>query len=162
MKKFFFRLEPLRRLRAAQEEERKRAFGAAVKLYHRERDALRTLEDREREARRRLIGELAAGCPAEVAAVFSEFLRGNSARIRVQAERTEEARMRMEDERRLLVEASRERKVVDKLRERALERHIYETSREEQGFLDEVAGVRFLAVENLLSDWRKSSERDGD
>ncbi len=70
--------------------------------------------------------------------------------------------MRMEDERRLLVEASRERKVVDKLRERALERHIYETSREEQGFLDEVAGVRFLAVENLLSDWRKSSERDGD
>jgi len=160
MKKFSFRLESVRRLRSAVEEERKRAFGAAVRLYHREREALRALIEREREARERLAEELASGCSAEVAAAFSEFLRGNALRIRAQAERTEEARMRMEEERRLLVEASKERKVVDRLRERALERHLYQASREEQGFLDEVAGVRFLIGENHLASWRKEPEKN--
>lgn len=162
MKKFSFRLESVGRFRAVQEEERKRAFGAALKLYHREREALRALEEREKKACERLARELATGCPAEVAAAFCEFLRGNSARIKIQAERTEEARMRMEKERQLMVEASKERKVVDKLRERALERHLYETSREEQGFLDEVAGVRFLIGKNLLTDWRKTSDEEED
>ncbi|MBC7254028.1 MAG: flagellar export protein FliJ [Actinobacteria bacterium] len=161
MKKFSFRLESVRRLRSAVEEERKRAFAAAARLYHREREALRALLEREGEARERLAEELAAGCPGEVAAALSEFLRGNALRIRAQAERTEKARLRMEEERRLLVEASKERKVVDRLRERALERHLYQASREEQGFLDEVAGVRFLIGENQLASWRKGPEGDG-
>ena len=34
---------------------------------------------------------------------------------------------------------------MDRLRERRLEEYLYELAREEQGFLDEVAGGRFVA-----------------
>ncbi|MDI6874909.1 MAG: flagellar export protein FliJ [Actinomycetota bacterium] len=161
MKKFSFRLESVRRLRTAQEEERKRIFGAAARRYHEEREALHALTERERKARERLARELSSGCASGVLAAMNEFLRGNAVRIKAQVERTEEARARMEEERRLLAEASKERKVVDRLRERALERHRYESSREEQGFLDEVAGVRFVLGGNLPAAGRKWTERDG-
>lgn len=151
MRRFSFRLESLRRLRVAQEEERKRAFGAAAKLYHEEKETLRALKDRERKASEILMKELALGCHAEVVAAMNDFLRGHAERVRAQEKRAEESRERMEEERRLLVEASRERKVLDKLRQRALDQHLYEASREEQGFLDELAGVRFVIGENPLA-----------
>ncbi len=154
MKKFQFRLESLRRLRAAREEERKRTFAAAVKFYRKELERLEELKDRERKAREELAERLASGSVREEILGLRDFLEGMAVSIKSQEDRVEEARVRMEEERRLLVEATRERKVVDKLHERALMRYRYEVSREEQGFLDEVAGVRFVVGESLIYEGR--------
>ncbi len=160
MKRFNFRLESVRRLKAAQEEERKKAYGAAVRRYGEERERLHSLQERERGVGERLARELASGCPAAVLASIRDFLKGNAALIRTQEERAEEARRRMEEERLLLVEARKEHKAMEKLRERALSRHMYLNARAEQGFLDEVAGVRFLTADNRLTI--KGGGREGE
>lgn len=161
MKRFQFRLESLRRLRAAREEERKRAFAEAAKVYRKELERLGELEAREARAREELSARMASGCTREELLVLRDFLEGISISIRSQRSRVEEARQRMEEERRLLVEASRERKVVDKLHERALERYRYEAAREEQGILDEVAGIRFVTGESPLYEGRALRGEEG-
>lgn len=161
MRKFQFRLESLRRLRAAREEERKRAFAEAAKVYREELEKLQELKMKERRARDELAVRLASGSTREEILVLRDFLEGTAVSIKCQQERVKEARVRMEEERRLLVEASRERKVVDKLHERALERYRYEAAREEQGFLDEVAGVQFVIGESLLCEGKTLRQEEG-
>lgn len=161
MRRFQFRLESLRRLRAAREEERKRAFAEASKAYRKELEKLEELLARERSAREEMASRMASGCRREELMGMREFLECLSLSIRSQRERVREARERLEEERRLLVEASRERKVVDKLHERALERYRYEAARQEQGFLDEVAGTRFLTGESPLYEGRALWREEG-
>ena len=144
MKRFEFRLEPVRRFRAGVEKERKREFAEAQAAYERELALLNGLRNEESKVVRELRGELNGRCDAHrVTAAWSrlELLRK---RIQIQEARTQEAQRHLEEKRSALVEATKERKVMDRLRELRWEDHLYELGREEQGFLDEVAGGRFV------------------
>lgn len=144
MKRFEFRLEPVRRFRAGVEKERKREFAEAQAAYERELALLLGLKGEESRVARELRGELNGRCDARriTAACYRlELLRK---RIQDQEARTQEAQRNLEKKRSALVEASKERKVMDRLRELRWEDYLYESGREEQGFLDEVANGRFV------------------
>lgn len=145
MRKFVFRLESIRRLRAGVEREKRREFAAAAAAYNRERHELVRLEREAEEKRGALRKELDGPCRLEKLRNMENYLLRLQETVVAQRQRTEEAWHFMEVKRRELVEASRERKVMDKLRERQLEEYLYELAREEQSFLDEVAGGRFVA-----------------
>ncbi len=144
MRRFEFRLEPVRRFRAAEEKERKREFAEAQAAYELELAELRRLREREAKVKDELRREIKCGCDAERVRSGEACLDLLGSRVRFQEARVREAQSRLEERRRALVEASRERKVMDRLREIRWEEHLYQAGREEQGFLDEVAGGRFV------------------
>ncbi len=144
MRRFEFRLEPVRRYRVGVEKERKREFAEAQAAYMRESEELGRLHDHHARVGEELRRELMGGCDAERVRSGEACLDLLRERIRLQEERVLAAQRRMEEKRGALVEASRERKVMDRLRELRWEDYLYEAGREEQGFLDEVAGGRFV------------------
>lgn len=157
MKRFEFRLEGVRRYRHSMEKEKIREFSEASRIYQQEAARLWTLLKEEQTERGSLRRELKGRCDPGRVRALEIYLERLYRRIEEQKERTEQAAALMEAKRRELVEASKERKVMDKLYARSRERYLYQWEKEEREFLDEVAGARFIA-RNLGAGERQGEE----
>ncbi len=142
MKRFSFRLERLRRLREATERERAKVLGeamnaeaeqrAVLESWINQRNRAKTQVSRASNAKRSTmeagtltnLGFVADTCGSRVGAAESE--------CRLAEERTDAERQNFE-------EARKDRRVLDRLRERQWSKWMYEASREEQAAVDEVA-----------------------
>ncbi len=144
MKKFKFRLETLGRYRVLKEETAKREFADALHVWELACERLEGLRSEERRAIAGMRTALAETfSPAELQA-YSDHRACLAVDIEAQQLVVEAATAFMESKREIMIEASKDRKVVDTLREKQKERYMYEVGREEQSFLDEVGGSRFL------------------
>ncbi|MDN5344431.1 MAG: flagellar protein FliJ [Clostridia bacterium] len=138
MNGFRFSLERVRSYKYSLEEQLKLQL-AAVRRLQEEEEA--RLED-YRQAR--------AGCPAIRGAVVAEdllqevaLLEALDSRITCQQERVARARLVAREKRDQVQVAMRERKVLDRLRDRQLQAYRYEAGRQEQKQIDEAAGNRY-------------------
>lgn len=145
MKKFKFRLENVLRYREAREQKQLREFAAAMRaLDAEERELARLVEGRD-DGASRLRAELGGRCRPDAIKGLESFLECREMEIADQQERVLAARRFAEKKRLELVEAGRERKLVEKLHDREWERYQLEVNRDEQKFMDEVSGSRFIA-----------------
>jgi len=76
--------------------------------------------------------------------MFQDYIDRTREGIRLQAIKVAAAADRRQTCLRLFEEASRKRKVVDNLREKKLEQYQAEVLHEEQAFLDDLAGQRYI------------------
>jgi flagellar FliJ protein len=131
MKKFKFSLQRLLEIREAAEKEIKNELAAIMALQNAERarqDELRTNIDLHRKNFRERMKE---GKYRITEGIYLEKFLDISHRAIVAAERKiEEIEPEVQEVRDRLVEASRERKVVEKLRERKLEEYNYHVNSE--------------------------------
>ncbi len=139
MKRFRFPLEAVLTVRKRQENLALERYGAAVRRHREAVEAVALAERDLMEAWGVFRGEMEGGCDgARLACQRAQCqaleLRGRKARERV---RQAEQEMRASHEG--LIEARRQREVVDKLEERAKREHESERQREEARFLDELA-----------------------
>lgn len=145
MRKFKFRLESVLKQREANERRLLREYAAARRALQVEEDELaRRVHSREAAAAR-LREELTGRCRATELTALECFLECVAIDIRRQEARVEAAREIAEAKRLETIEAGKERKLVERLREKEWERYLAEYRRDEQKFLDEVGGSRFIA-----------------
>ncbi len=142
MKQFVFRLERLRRLREVAERERARALGEAMRVEAERRAALDESIIRRESARAQFMeaanetrGSMAAGSLTNLSSVAGSFGEVVSA-AESEFRRAEEG---TEVERRNFAEARKERRVLDRLRDRQKSDWLCDASREEQAAIDENA-----------------------
>ena len=145
MAKFRFRLATLLKLREATRDERRAELAQAYQA-----DAL--LEQQQDRLQRELAGlvlqsrKVAGPGTLDVDQLlqtqrYELFLRARQSQLADQRGTVAEE---IERRRQILVEADREVRVLEKLRQRQLERHREEEGRREMKILDEVAGLRAL------------------
>jgi len=140
-KKFKFRLEPLLNIRKHREKERQKEHAEAQARVHRQQSSLQQMDghrlstlDAQRE---RLTGTISV---AETL-VCSRYL------VRLKRDRMAGTELlhglrKEEDDRRVnLVEAAKQRKIYELLREKQEKRHLEEIRKADQKELDEVAAV---------------------
>jgi len=137
---FEFRLAAVQRVRESARERRRVALAEA----QRENDALDRLEARLAEARARCREELRrAAAPGPIdAARVAETRRPAAALRRDEADlrlRQDDLAATIERRRLDLLEADRDARAIEKLRERQLEQHRHEENRRELKSLDEAA-----------------------
>jgi flagellar FliJ protein len=144
MPSFRFRLATLLRLREAARDERRarlaEAYRAAEILVARRHDAQAELEALLQRQRRQAVGAVSVDALLEVHR-YQDVLRGQIAQLGVQ-----QAAVDAEAERRrqLLVEADRDVRVLEQLRDQQSQRHRLAEAGREQKLLDEV-GLRMAA-----------------
>jgi flagellar FliJ protein len=141
MKRFTFNLEKVLRLRMHQEHEAEVALG---EITSRCVSINREIRARREEKRRVMGGRRfsALGMAGYAAAeAYTRRLDHEMGELRNQLAECEKER---EEAQRRFMEASRRRKVLDKLKEKKQERHRHEARREEQRELDEI-GAEILA-----------------
>lgn len=145
-KKFSFRLQGVLNYRVQLEEERTRGLAKAKGVLLRVEEALQEHRDRQESFRQDFTRAQRAGgtVTAEHLASFGErwdALLNHEKRLRrMEHEATEE----VERCRILVLEASRERKLLENLKKRKWTSYIHETEREEQKALDEFSSIAYV------------------
>ena len=142
-KKFKFRLEPLLKLRRHREKERQKEHAASVHEAHKQKQQLQTLDSQRLNTldfqRERLVGALSV-TQALVASRYlvklkRQHLAGTGLLHALERE--------VEKKRQKLVEAARDRKMYELLKEKRQLRHRQDAEKRDQKELDEVAVTSF-------------------
>jgi flagellar protein FliJ len=146
MKNFHFRLEKVLDLRKMTEEQAQKRMAdahTARALQEQKRDAAETaLLTEERRLRSERTGKFKAG-EALIGHRIGQQLR---VQLHQQNEKLAHAEEVVGDRRRELAEASRQKKMLETLREKRLEDYVVEGIRLEQAVMDDEAGQRLARV----------------
>lgn len=134
MKRFSYRFQRLLEIKEHQEEERRVALGQATAVMQRERELLQELEDRRRDHRQRALGGGIEGL--RLGADYDLRLRRE---IGEQTQRLAQAAAVAAEKQRHLVEATRERRTYEVLRQRAADEYRKEARRRERIEMDEIS-----------------------
>ena len=151
MKRFRFRLQRLLDLRATREDSLQVELARCVQRCHTESERLDGLMEQRRYGILDLMGMETNGaegiqvqeCAAYIAALEDQIERQKALVAAVEAA--------LEAKRAELLEASRDRKVLDRLREVKRDRHCAEINRKEQAAENEIAVTQFARGRRGLS-----------
>ena len=139
MNRFRFRLDSVLRVRAAEETNKKREFGTVLRQVKSEEDRLREIE--ENIARNdRLAEEMGGGRTSSAELMeLSRYAGALDRKKTAQEETIARAEEFLDRKRGELVEATRRKKTLERLRERSLLEHESAVRKDEQAVIDELA-----------------------
>ncbi len=143
-KRFEWRLDTVKRVKEREADSRREALALAQRKLREEQDERdRLLVERDRQHER--LREVGSGWldPSDLQATHT-FLQNLVERITAQDEKIEEASQLVEQARLALVEASKETKILENLRDRDHQTFKREVRKRDQAQLDETAGRRAL------------------
>ncbi|MBU0984857.1 MAG: flagellar export protein FliJ [candidate division Zixibacteria bacterium] len=139
MKKFKYRLEPLLKVRKHREKERQKEHAAAMKKVQDQQDQLHRIDDSKMATidshRQRLMGKITVAEALVCSRYLTRLKRDRLAGYEILQGLKRKAETRREE----LVEAARERKIYELLREKQERRHLKEIEDFEQKETNEVA-----------------------
>jgi len=154
-RKFKFRLEVVERVRRQARDERRRIVADAVRAVRR----MEAHTEAVATQLRRSVEETAATQRADsidVALVRTQEYHRTWLHRQLAGAREELAQRQktLASKRHDLAEATKQLRVIEKLRERQWQRHLTEVKREEQTISDEIAITRYLRVSSAVAQGR--------
>ena len=149
MQKFRFRLEPVLQRRKLTYEQISRNLATTRQNLQTEQQKLADLQNGQSnlqidlQAKKQQYGFMAKDWTTYVA-----YIEHLDRQVRVQATVVKQAEERVEQVRQLMQQARTEYEVMEKMKEKAQQEHRYQFLKEEQAFLDEVAGMKSARSDN--------------
>ena len=144
MQRFHFKLQKLLEYRKIREEQAQAEFAKATRVFLLEKEKMQQMEATLVKTFDLLKAEQGKPSSLLMLKMFQDYIDRTREGIRLQAVKVAAAADRRQSCLRLFEEASRKRKVVDNLREKKLEQYQAEVLHEEQAFLDDLAGQRYI------------------
>ncbi|MGC8782900.1 MAG: flagellar export protein FliJ [Armatimonadota bacterium] len=158
MRRFEFSLQKVLDYRQRREEQAVRAFTQAqAQLLHEQAVLHKLVVEREECLRR---SHRQQRLTVELLDVEQTYLSALEERIEAQRERVAEAEKVLEEKRQALTQAQRERKALERLREKHYEQWRQEILRIEQKALDELATARSVRSPGVLTLHTGGEERE--
>ena len=134
-----FSLEPVLKYRKLLEEDLQKDFAVLKRQLFDERERLSNFE----QVRDRFSGELqqkqVKSFSVSDILLYTDYLQQVSKEIEKQSEKILEAEKSVDQKREELLGAMKNRKTIDRLREKGLKAHVQELSKKEQGLMNEAA-----------------------
>jgi len=150
-RKFPFRLDRLLDLRHRTEKERAEALGRAAREEAERRDAKERAEVRLRDSREQAMPAAGAAQPAGALRNLGLAITAAAQHADATAAASDEARRALEGERHRYQEARRDRRVIERMREKRYEDWTREADRTEQREIDGLALDRHVRREEDLT-----------
>jgi flagellar FliJ protein len=144
MKKFQYRLEPLLKIKSHVEKQRQKEHAAALMQVYRQQEALAEIETLRQQTLQRQAGRLSgrvSSVELQMAARYFGKLKRDTltGKELLRGLETEAERRRVK-----LTEATKEKKIFEKLKERQQQKYTNELNLNERKELDEIAGNGFI------------------
>ncbi|MFC1513499.1 flagellar export protein FliJ [candidate division KSB1 bacterium] len=144
MKRFNYRLQRVLDIKNTIEEVKRRDFlTAQSKLIDEENELKKIFEIRE-NYQKDLSEQEKREIDLKIIQLYYNFFNSLELRMKYQNNMINLAKEEMEKRREILVEAVKETKVLEKLKEKKLEEYNYEAGKEEQSINDEISGGQFF------------------
>ena len=144
MQKFRFKLQRLLDFRKIREEQAEAEFAKATRVFLHEKELLRQLESNLADTFSRLKLEQEKPSSLLTLKLFQDYIDTTREGIKLQTVKVAAAADRRQQCLRKLEEAARKRKGVESLKEKKLQQYHEEVLKEEQAFLDELSGQRYI------------------
>jgi flagellar FliJ protein len=143
MKKFVFRLETLLYHRRNIEERERIKFSRIRGELLAELDHLETLQAKHAETRSELALKKSGECDSREISWFYRFLDRLSLEMAVARERIAQLEQELEVQKQIMIEASRDKKMIENLRLKKEKEFLVSLERQEQKSIDEIVVTRF-------------------
>ena len=143
MKKFVFRLETLLYHRRSIEERERIKFSRIRGELLAELDHLETLQAKHAETRSELALKKSGECDSREISWFYRFLDRLSLEMAVARERIAQLERELEVQKQIMIEASRDKKMIENLRLKKEKEFLVSLERQEQKSVDEIVVTRF-------------------
>jgi len=147
MKRFAFRLQRVLDVKNTIEEVKRRDFLAADNEYRKKIDELKENYLELSRYQDQLKTKSREEISTQVLNLYYSYFNVLAGRIEYQKKLIELARQEMEKKREHLIAAVKERKILEKLKEKQFGQYQKEFGAEEQKMLDEVSGNKFITKE---------------
>jgi flagellar FliJ protein len=141
-KKFIYSLQKILDIRERKESQLKAELASSIRTRDLEVAALNTLVEKRAKGQKALEGYLSRGEVADVQNT-NLFLQNLSGKIENQNRVVSKANMKVEDVRKKLTQASKEKKIIEKHKEKKHEEWKEEFKKWENKLMDEIAGQIF-------------------
>jgi len=142
MRKFKFKLQPVLKHRQKKEDILKKELAEIRQLYEKEKQLLEQLKSKLAELQEELRVKQCSSVDASDIAVCSNYIDRVQREIETQVSRVADIAKEVIKAQERLMQASRDKKVLEKLHDKKYEEHKQESERIEQGLIDEIATVR--------------------
>lgn len=143
MAKFFFSMESILKIKYSLEEQKKQEFGMAVKKLELEKAVLNTLNKRREDSIAAFKANVSTAINPKESADFSNYIESLKFKIETQTIKVKKANTEVEKKREELVEATKEKKKFERLKENRHEDYIIEEKRSEQRITDEIVSYKY-------------------
>lgn len=137
MAKFIFKLQSVLNIKKQQEDSKKNELGKAIRALDAEKRKLADLED-TLESTVKKFNEKTRKATVNELIKYNEYLSLLNSRIRTQKENVNNAALYVDKVREELIIAVKERKILDKLKEKKYEEFLTEQKKLEQKTNDEI------------------------
>ena len=141
MKKFKFKLQSLMNLRERREEEAKKNYRESLKKINDEENKLLEMKTELKKFESEYQKTISIN--PELMSQFYLYYEKLEHNVIEQREQVALAKQEMEINKKNLIEARKERKKIEKIKENELERYLDEVKKAEQKFIDEIATQKF-------------------
>ncbi len=144
MKKFAFRLEPLLKMKAHLEKERQKEHGMAQNKALEQKRTLEQIHEERSGTLERQRVEMSGKMSVAELLIYSRYLLKLKKDSLTGGEMLKVLERNVETKRRALVEATKQKKVYEKLKERQQEKHEHMVQAQEEKEADEIAIMSYL------------------
>ena len=134
-----FSLEPVLKYRKLLEEDLQKDFAVLKRQLLDERERLSNFEQVRERFSEELQQKQMKNFNVSDILLYTDFLQEVSKEIEKQSKKILEAEKRVDHKREELVGAMKNRKIIDRLREKGLKAHVQELSKKEQSLMNEAA-----------------------
>ena len=145
-KKFSFSLESVLNVRKMIEQQRERSFSDALKAVNKEQNTLKNIEDIITKKTGEFNSIKNKPVSAQLHTVYQQYLAQLELDVIKQKKVLDEKKQELEHKRRQMIDAMRERKLLDRLKDKDKERYLAKINHWLQIQLDDIAGIRYLQM----------------
>ena len=138
MKKFKFRLQKVADTKARQEKQKSVELANLFMELETEKQALQNLNFELESVQQEVFGKTVTGAPAKEILEYQRYIEKLQQDIRAQQQRILNLEEKVEQVQAELLKINKEKKILDRLREKRYLKYLQEQSREEQKLLDEM------------------------
>ncbi len=138
MKKFRFPLEQVMEVREIKKKDCQRQLAKSVEELHQAEKKLQEAQENSHSSNEKLRQALQQSAHAGILTSLDRWRRRQEGEMLAQDQRTHQHREQVDHRRAALLLAAKEKRILERLRERRLEEHRDECLKEEQSFLDEL------------------------
>lgn len=153
MAKFVFKMQQLLNIKTQIEESIKNDLGKAVKEIEKQKKILKELQDKKRDYLKDIKEKMISGISVQKMKEFNAFISALENKIIYQKKVVNDVEIAADKIRERLVEIMKERKMLEKLKEKKLQEFKHEEQKKEELALGEVASYKYIE--------RKAGEENG-
>jgi len=143
MAKFVFSMESMLRLKTRIEEQKEQEFAKALKKLYEEQEVLQKMNVDKEFAIKKLKGDIGIKITPIEFGRLNRYIEFMKEKMEIQKTVIIKAEKFVEEKRLNLIEATKERKMLDKLKERKFEEYIDEEKKKEQKVVDEIVSYKY-------------------